>query len=95
MPNNAGLASTYQFIGVGERTLVGNRIVISPSLEELEELLRPPFLEQTHKWTGESLHLCAGNLGDPTIAVDEATRDLLELEISCNVGVHQNFGKLA
>jgi hypothetical protein len=75
--------------------LVSCRIVVFPSLEELEELLRSPFLEEAHKRTGERLHLSARHLGNPAIAVDETACDLLEFEIARNIGMDEDLGKLS
>ena len=72
-----------------------SRIFVLPVLEELKELLRSPFLEQAHERAPDGLHLCARDLGDFAISINETARDLLELEIPSNVGVHEDLGQLA
>ena len=76
-------------------TLVGSGVIVLPSLQELEELLGAPFLEETHERALDGLHLRAGHLGDLAIAVDEAARDLLELEVARHVRVHEDARELA
>ena len=85
----------YARVGDGIRTLVSGRILILPALEELEELLRPPLLKETHKRALDRLHLRRGDLGDLAIAIHEAAGDLLKFEIAGDVGVHQDLGQLA
>lgn len=77
------------------RTLVGGRILILPSLQELEELLRAPLLKQTHERALHGLHLIARDLGNLSIAVDEAARNLLELEVAGDVRVHEDLGEFS
>lgn len=74
---------------------MSNRVVLLPSLQELEESLGSSLLKQTHERTLDSLHLRTGNLGDLAIAVDEAPSDLLELKVACHVRMHQDFGELS
>ena len=87
--------SSARMTRVVRRTLVGSGVLVLPVLEELKELLRPPLLKQAHERALESLHLIAGDLGDLAIAVDEAARDLLELEIASDVGVNEDLGQLS
>jgi hypothetical protein len=75
--------------------LVSSRIFVLPSLKELEELLGTALLEEAHEWALDSLHLSAGNLGDFAISVDEATSDLLELEITSNISVDKDLCEFA
>lgn len=77
-----------------KHTLVGGGIVVLPSLQELEELLGTAFLKETHQRAPDGLHFRAGNLRNFSIAIDEAARDLLELEITGNIGVHEDLGQL-
>ena len=77
------------------RTLVGSRVLILPALKELEELLRPPLLKQTHEGTLHRLHLRARNFGDLAITIHEAARDLLELEVAGDIGVNENARKFS
>ncbi len=79
----------------GNITLVSSRIFVLPALEKLEELLRPPLFEETHKRAFDRLHLRTGHLGDPAIAVNEAACDLLELEVAGDVGVDEDAGELS
>ena len=58
---------------------MGSRVLVFPSLKELEELLRTPLLKNTHEGTADGLHLITGNLGDLAITVDKAASNLLEL----------------
>ena len=74
---------------------MSRRVVILPGLEELEELLCPPLLKETHKWTLHGLHLRTGDLADLAIAVDEATCDLLELEVTRHIGMDEDASELA
>ena len=71
------------------------RILVLPTLKELEELLCPPLLKETHERTLDRLHLRARDFGDLAIAVDEAARDLLELEVARHVRVHEDARQLA
>jgi hypothetical protein len=73
------------------KTLMGGRIFILPVLQELEEFLRPALFEETHQWAFDCLHFGAGNLGDLAVAIDEAARDLLELEVASDISVHEDF----
>ena len=80
---------------LGGRTLVGSRVLILPALKELEELLRPPLLKQTHEGTLHRLHLRARNLRDLAITIHEAARNLLELEVASDIGVDENARELS
>ena len=70
-------------------------ILVLPPLKELEELLRATLLEQTHERAADSLHLVTWDFGDLAIPVDEAARDLLELEVARHVRVHEDARELA
>ena len=74
---------------------MSRRVVILPGLEELEELLCHPLLKETHEWTLHGLHLRTGDLADLAIAVDEATCNLLELEVTRHVGMDEDASELA
>lgn len=76
-------------------TLVCCWVFVFPSLQELEELLCPPLLKQAHQGALHCLHFCAGDLRDPAIAVDVATRDLLELKVTGDVSVNKDFCELS
>ena len=73
---------------------MSGRVLVFPSLEKLEEFLRPPFLKQTHKGTGDRLHFSARDFGNPSIAIDKASCDLLEFEIPRDVRVDEDLGEL-
>lgn len=70
---------------------MGGRIFVPPILQELEEFLRATFFKETHQWASDRLHFRAGDLGDPAVAIDEAARDLLELEVASDIGVHEDL----
>ena len=65
---------------------MGSRVLVFPSLKELEELLRAPLLKNTHEGTADGLHLITGNLGDLAITVDETARNLPQLQAAGDVG---------
>lgn len=75
--------------------MVRGRVLVLPSLQELEELLGPPLLEETHERALDGLHLGRGDLGDLAIAINVATGDLLEFKVSGDVRVHEDLGELA
>ena len=68
-------------------------ILIFPALQELEELLSAALFEKTHQRASNRLHLCARNLGDLAIAIDKATGDLLELEVTSDISVNEDLGQ--
>ena len=70
---------------------MSGRILILPVLKELEELLGSSFLEKTHERALHSLHLSARHLGDLAVTINEATSDLLKLEVSGDFGVNKNL----
>jgi hypothetical protein len=72
---------------------MGCRIFILPALQELEELLCASFLEKPHQRTLDGLHLGTGHLGDLSIPIDITSGDLLEFQISSDIGVDQNLGE--
>ena len=74
-------------------TLVSSRVVVFPVLQEFEELLRAALLKETHERALDCLHLRAGDLGNPAIAVYEAASDLLELQVPSDFGVNENLGQ--
>ena len=76
-------------------TLVGRRVIVLPVLKELEELLCPPLLKETHERTLDRLHLRTGDFGDLAVAVDVTARNLLELEVARYIGVDKDAGELA
>ena len=74
---------------------MSSRVLVLPALQELEELLCSPLLEETHERTLDRLHLRGRHLGDLAITIDEAACDLLELEVAGDVGVDENLGQLS
>lgn len=66
-------------------------VVFFPSLQEYEELLGSIFLKQPHQGATDSLPFSARDFTDLIIRVHERTRDLLELEVSQDIGVNQDF----
>ena len=74
---------------------MSSRVLVLPALQELEELLRPPLLEETHERALDGLHFRARHLGDLAIAVHETTSDLLELQVASDVGVDENTGQFS
>lgn len=71
------------------------RVVLSPTLDPLEELLGATLLKQAHQGTPDGLHLGGGDLGDAPVAVDVRARDLTELEVASDVRVDEDVGHLA
>jgi len=74
-------------------TLMGSRVLVFPVLQELKELFGAALFKDAHERAPDSLHLSAGNLRDSAVAVHEATGDLLELEITSDVGVDEDLGQ--
>ena len=74
---------------------MGSRVLVLPVLQELEELLRSPLLKETHERTPHSLHLVTGNLRDLAVTVHKATRDLLELKVTSDIGVYKDPSELS
>lgn len=70
-----------------------SRVVITPVLQELKEFFRATFLKETHQWALDSLHLRTRDFGDLAITVHEAACDLLELEITSDVCMHEDLGE--
>lgn len=70
---------------------MGSRILIFPSLQKFEELLGPPLLENPHERATNCLHLIARNLRNLSFAVDVAARNLLEVQITDDVRVHEDL----
>ena len=74
---------------------MSRRIVVLPALQELKELLCATLLKETHQRALDRLHLRARHLRDLALAVDEAARDLLELEVASDIGVDEDASELA
>jgi hypothetical protein len=72
-------------------TLVGRWVLVLPVLQELKEFLRATLLKEAHEWALDSLHLRTRNLGDLAVTVDEASSDLLELQIASDFSVDEDF----
>lgn len=73
--------------------LMGCRVVISPSLEEGKEVSCPPLFKEAHQGRFERLCFIRGYLGDSAIPIDERASDLLELKVTGDIGVDEDFGK--
>ena len=67
-------------------------IFVPPALQELEEFLRPSLFKQTHERTLHSFHLCTRYFRDLAITINKAASDLLELQVTCHVGVNEDLG---
>ena len=74
---------------------MSRRIVVLPALQELKELLCATLLKETHQRALDCLHLRARHLRDLALAVDEAARDLLELEVAGDIGVDEDASELS
>lgn len=72
---------------------MSGRILVLPALQELEKLLRPSFLEQTHERALHSFHLRARYFRDLAITINKAASNLLELEVTCHIGVNEDLGQ--
>ena len=70
-------------------------IIIPPVLNEFKELLCPPLFEQSHQLTPDGFHLRSWDFGNSSISVDVACSQLLEFEISSDVGMDQHLCELA
>lgn len=81
------------------RTLVSRRVVLFEFTNPFQELLRPPFLEHAHERRAQSFACIGRHLGHCRLGslslLNVATGDLLELEVSRNVGGNQNVCQLA
>lgn len=75
--------------------LVCSRVTLSPVLQELKELLSAALLKQTHERALYRLHFRARYFGNLAITIDETTCNLLELEVTCNLGMHENLCKFS
>lgn len=69
------------------------------SANPLNEGLHASLLEDTHEGRSQSLGGIRGHLGDGCLVggtlLDVAASDLLELEISCDIGRDENVGQFA
>ena len=70
---------------------MGGWIIVFPILQEFEEFLGATLFEKTHQWAFDCLHLSAWNLRDLAVTIDEAARDLLELEITSDIRMHEDL----
>ena len=80
-------------------TLVRSRVALLERANPLEEAPRPPLLEKTHKRRPQSLAGIRRNPGDSCLGtlalLHETASNLLELEVSGDVGGHEDVGQLA
>jgi hypothetical protein len=78
-----------------KRTLLSRKILLLVSLNPQEEVPCATLLEKTHEGRTDGLRLGRGDLGDPAVAENEGSGDLLELEVAGHVGVDEHLGHLA
>jgi hypothetical protein len=82
-----------------ERTLVCAGILGVETANPLDERLHASLLKESHKGGSQSLSGIRRNLGDGGLVggtlLDVAASDLLELEISCDIGRDENVGQFA
>jgi hypothetical protein len=89
------LINGFHGVGIEVSPLMSCRVIILPGLQEFKELLGPSFFKESHKRGADGFHLGARHLGDLSITVDKRTGYLLELEITCHIGVNEDLGELA
>jgi hypothetical protein len=74
-------------------------VILLESPNPLQKFLSPPLLEKTHQRTPQRLARITWNLGDRRLGVlallGVAARNLLEFEISRDVGRDEDIGELA
>jgi len=73
--------------------LMGCRVVIFPILEEGKEVPRPPLFKEAHQGRLQRLRFIRRYLGDFAIPIDERASDLLEIEVTGDVGVDEDLGE--
>jgi hypothetical protein len=75
---------------LGKQTLVGAWVLLIDFSNPFQELLCPPLLEETHQRRSKSFTRIGRHLGDCGLGaaslLDIAARNLLEIEVSRNVG---------
>ena len=76
-------------------TLVSGRILVLPTLQKHEKVPRSTLFEQAHQAAPQRLALVGRDLVDLAITVDVGPGDLLEFEVSNDVGVDEHSGKVA
>ena len=94
-----------QLLGAGdqmhqaEQTLVRRRVIGLECANPFDERLHAALLENAHERRSESLHGVRRHLGHGGLVagalLDVASGDLLELEVSGDVGGHEDVGELA
>lgn len=81
------------------RTLVSGGIALVEFAHPLQELLGSPLLKHAHEGRTQSFTGIRGHLGDGGLGtlslLDVAARNLLELEVSRDIGGNQNVGQVA
>lgn len=83
--------SSHQPVITQALTLVSCRIFFLPPLQEFKKFPSSILLKQTHQRAPCCLHFRAGDLADLTILIHKRARDLLELKVSQNIGVNEDF----
>lgn len=76
-------------------TLVSRGVLVLPVLQKHEKVSRPTLLEQAHQAAPQRLALVGRDLVDLAITVDVGSSDLLEFEVSNDVGVDEHSGKVS
>lgn len=81
------------------KSLVASRVALVEGADPLDEGLHSALLEESHKGGCESLASIGWDLGDGGLAsgtlLDVRAGDLLELEVSCDVGGDEDVGKFS
>lgn len=92
---NLNLSSSHQVSGTMRHTLMSRRVIVLPVLQKLEEAPRPSFLEQPHQATRQGLPFIRGHLCDSPVPQHVGAGDLLEFEVSGDVGLDEHLSELA
>lgn len=78
---------------------MSGRVILLKFTDPFQELLRPPLLEHSHKRRAQGLVGIRGDLGHGSLGalalLDIAASDLLELEVSRNIGGNEDIRQLA
>lgn len=73
---------------------MSGRIIVLPVLQELEKAPRPSLLKQPHQATRECLPFIGRHLGDSSVPEHIGAGDLLEFEVSGDVGLDEHLREL-
>lgn len=98
-PGGVSVPAERRIAGQWQLTLVGGGVLLLVGTNPLEEATRTPLLEETHQRRAQSLASVRGDLGNGGLGalalLDEAASNLLELEVSGNIGRDEDVGELA